>query len=773
MGIARSAILALAALVAVLSVPGLASADQTTAVEPTVLPAGAEGRTPVTLTGEYAIAGFNGNPVDQIDPFVRVIGVPEALFFSVSILESRAGSDPAAPRVATKIQVLIDEQYLATPGTLMLRTYECLRDDVRPGNCGGASPIIEIPIVAANPAPVLSSVSPLSVSPGQPVTLTVTGSGLNATTVFQLNGETIEATITPTGATIALAADAIPAAGNILISATNPGPGGGTSASLGVQVDRGGGAAAGPVVLAVFPAQALAGESLLLVGSGFGSSQESRQIWVGGKPAGEAALWRDGRVQVEIPDGIDVGTQPIEIDLGDGGRILIGLVVVAPPLAVPPVANPALLSGSGATVTFDASAAIDAATGAGVLTGVNANNAALSGIASILWKYGDGAASTEPSPTYTYTRPGTYRPRVTVTSVSGASTTISAGSVRVSRGSGGGLRAALPPVNFRVPSRVVFDAGSAKIRPEARPYLLRLASLVNRIGRRTEIGGHTDSTGPAGYNMDLSKRRAREVRGFLVGQGKVPPGLLSAAGYGDTRPLVPNDDALGRQRNRRVELSIKRGATPIRLTRRQLLINQRLSRAALARESAIRARLSRGLTADDIRDGSIDAQNLAPDLVVRGIPQAVLSRPMRRQITVPSIKKGSGKIRRTAGQLATNQRISQAAIRRVAALESLLERGLTGALVRDASLPSDKLAAGLRMTTTSPPAAAIPLSITPPTAAVARGGKVRLTQEQLIINQRISQAALRRLNALRSRLESGLTGADFRDGSLTAADFDL
>jgi hypothetical protein len=53
-----------------------------------------------------------------------------------------------------------------------------------------------------------------------------------------------------------------------------------------------------------------------------------------------------------------------------------------------------------------------------------------------------------------------------------------------------------------------------------------------------------------------------------------------------------------------------------------------------------------------------------------------------------------------------------------------------------------------------------------------RGGRVELSAAQLLINRRVAQAALRRADALARRLERGLTGADFRPGSITAVDLE-
>ena len=69
------------------------------------------------------------------------------------------------------------------------------------------------------------------------------------------------------------------------------------------------------------------------------------------------------------------------------------------------------------------------------------------------------------------------------------------------------------------------------------------------------IEGHTDSTGPDGYNQGLSERRAEAVQGYLVDHG-VSPSNLSTVGYGEAQPVADNSTREGRALNRRVELRV-------------------------------------------------------------------------------------------------------------------------------------------------------------------------------------------------------------------------
>jgi OOP family OmpA-OmpF porin len=99
-----------------------------------------------------------------------------------------------------------------------------------------------------------------------------------------------------------------------------------------------------------------------------------------------------------------------------------------------------------------------------------------------------------------------------------------------------------------------FPSGSAQIPPESTDYLNRVATAIKAAptGTVLEIAGHTDNSGDSASNMTLSQQRAEAVRSYLVEQG-VPPGMLVAKGYGDTRPVASNDTDEGRFRNRRIE----------------------------------------------------------------------------------------------------------------------------------------------------------------------------------------------------------------------------
>jgi outer membrane protein OmpA-like peptidoglycan-associated protein len=72
---------------------------------------------------------------------------------------------------------------------------------------------------------------------------------------------------------------------------------------------------------------------------------------------------------------------------------------------------------------------------------------------------------------------------------------------------------------------------------------------------RVEIAGHTDSDGSELYNLRLSQARAQAVVDYLVSRG-ISPDRLVARGYGESRPVAPNDTPENKQKNRRTELKI-------------------------------------------------------------------------------------------------------------------------------------------------------------------------------------------------------------------------
>jgi outer membrane protein OmpA-like peptidoglycan-associated protein len=105
-------------------------------------------------------------------------------------------------------------------------------------------------------------------------------------------------------------------------------------------------------------------------------------------------------------------------------------------------------------------------------------------------------------------------------------------------------------------SDVLFDTGSATLKPGAREKLARVAGiLASHPDLKIEIEGHTDSVGGDDYNQRLSERRAESVRTYLV-QQKIASASVDAEGFGESRPVASNATSAGRQQNRRVELVV-------------------------------------------------------------------------------------------------------------------------------------------------------------------------------------------------------------------------
>jgi len=108
---------------------------------------------------------------------------------------------------------------------------------------------------------------------------------------------------------------------------------------------------------------------------------------------------------------------------------------------------------------------------------------------------------------------------------------------------------------------VLFEVDRADLRPGEQRELDKLvAALRDRRGFDLAIEGHTDSTGSAEHNLDLSERRAASVRRYLTAQG-IDSDRSTSIGLGQDHPVADNDNASGRQQNRRVEIVIRQAET--------------------------------------------------------------------------------------------------------------------------------------------------------------------------------------------------------------------
>ena len=112
---------------------------------------------------------------------------------------------------------------------------------------------------------------------------------------------------------------------------------------------------------------------------------------------------------------------------------------------------------------------------------------------------------------------------------------------------------------------VLFDLGSADLRPKGREVLEGLAGVLRGMPNHVAIEGHTDNipvSGRYGSNWVLSTARATSVLSYLLDNHRLPASRLSAAGYADQRPLKPNNSATNRSANRRVEIVILASTAP-------------------------------------------------------------------------------------------------------------------------------------------------------------------------------------------------------------------
>lgn len=107
-----------------------------------------------------------------------------------------------------------------------------------------------------------------------------------------------------------------------------------------------------------------------------------------------------------------------------------------------------------------------------------------------------------------------------------------------------------------MPGNVTFDTSAYSIRPQFNPVLDSVASVLYKFkDTKLQVIGHTDSTGAADYNYDLSDRRARSVANYLATQG-VDQSRMLTQGVGPDQPIASNNSDAGRTANRRVELQI-------------------------------------------------------------------------------------------------------------------------------------------------------------------------------------------------------------------------
>lgn len=105
-------------------------------------------------------------------------------------------------------------------------------------------------------------------------------------------------------------------------------------------------------------------------------------------------------------------------------------------------------------------------------------------------------------------------------------------------------------------SDLLFPLNSSYLTDQAKTEIDKLVSLLTDYpGASLIVDGHTDATGTEQYNQWLSEKRAESVKDYAVEKG-LDAGKISINGYGQSKPVAPNNTAEGRQQNRRVEVTI-------------------------------------------------------------------------------------------------------------------------------------------------------------------------------------------------------------------------
>jgi len=119
-------------------------------------------------------------------------------------------------------------------------------------------------------------------------------------------------------------------------------------------------------------------------------------------------------------------------------------------------------------------------------------------------------------------------------------------------------------VKIELDADVLFDFDKYNLRSETADSLREVGEVAKSYGASPVlIEGHTDSKGTHAYNMKLSENRAVSVKNWLVQNAGVSASRITTRGFGETKPVAPNmnpngsDNPAGRQKNRRVEITIR------------------------------------------------------------------------------------------------------------------------------------------------------------------------------------------------------------------------
>jgi outer membrane protein OmpA-like peptidoglycan-associated protein len=113
---------------------------------------------------------------------------------------------------------------------------------------------------------------------------------------------------------------------------------------------------------------------------------------------------------------------------------------------------------------------------------------------------------------------------------------------------------------YSISEAVLFDSGQSQLKSGAEAKLERVANSAKKRYPDTDIRifGHTDASGDQGSNKELAEARAEAVKSWLTGKGNVKAERISINPVGESKPVATNATAEGREKNRRVEIAIKK-----------------------------------------------------------------------------------------------------------------------------------------------------------------------------------------------------------------------
>ena len=120
-------------------------------------------------------------------------------------------------------------------------------------------------------------------------------------------------------------------------------------------------------------------------------------------------------------------------------------------------------------------------------------------------------------------------------------------------------------IRIELAADVPFDFDKDTLKPIAQETLQKAAAVIREQTKgKIRIDGHTDAKGDDRYNQKLSQRRAAAVKSWFAQHGKLGGRRMSTHGFGEQKPVASNskpdgsDDPEGRQKNRRVEITVKK-----------------------------------------------------------------------------------------------------------------------------------------------------------------------------------------------------------------------